>query len=117
MTIANGQTVTRRRTASERVFGSASLADQEKSRSVSVVCGDGGANMNMLGANETGSSNVRWLLIFWLFVLSSVAFLDRVNMSIAGSSIADSYQLANIQLGLARRFACGGGYLARLLWA
>jgi MFS transporter, ACS family, glucarate transporter len=55
--------------------------------------------MNMLGTNETGSSNVRWLLIFWLFVLSCVAFLDRVNMSISGSSIADSYQLTNIQLG------------------
>lgn len=73
--------------------------------------------MNMLGANETGSSKMRWLLIFWLFLLSGVAFLDRVNMSIAGRLIADSYQLANIQPGLAGRFACGEGYLARLLWA
>jgi len=45
------------------------------------------------------STRVRWLLIFWLFVLSCVAFLDRVNMSIAGSSVADSYHLTNVQLG------------------
>jgi ACS family glucarate transporter-like MFS transporter len=45
------------------------------------------------------STYVRWLLIFWLFLLSCVAFLDRVNMSIAGSSVADSYHLTNVQLG------------------
>jgi ACS family glucarate transporter-like MFS transporter len=42
---------------------------------------------------------VRWFLIFWLFVLSVVAFLDRVNISIAGSSIAAAYHLSNVQLG------------------
>src|SRR5438270_13353709 len=41
----------------------------------------------------------RWLLIFWLFILSAVAFLDRVNISIAGASIASAYHLTNIQLG------------------
>jgi ACS family glucarate transporter-like MFS transporter len=45
------------------------------------------------------TSHVRWLLIFWLFVLSAVAFLDRVNISIAGSSIAAAYHLSNVQLG------------------
>jgi ACS family glucarate transporter-like MFS transporter len=44
-------------------------------------------------------SNVRWLLIFWMFTLSAVAFLDRVNTSIAGSSIASAYHLSNVQLG------------------
>lgn len=46
-----------------------------------------------------GKSYVRWYLIGWLFVLSAVAFLDRVNISIAGSSLAASYGLSNIQLG------------------
>src|SRR5438874_4970885 len=41
----------------------------------------------------------RWFLIFWLFILSAVAFLDRVNISIAGASIASAYHLTNIQLG------------------
>ncbi len=45
------------------------------------------------------TSHVRWFLIFWLFVLSAVAFLDRVNISIAGSSIASDYHLTNVQLG------------------
>jgi ACS family glucarate transporter-like MFS transporter len=50
----------------------------------------------MAGPNK---SYVRWYLIGWLFVLSAVAFLDRVNISIAGSSLATAYGLNNIQLG------------------
>ena len=46
-----------------------------------------------------GRSHVRWNLIFLLFVLSGVAFLDRVNISIAGGSIAAAYHLSNVQLG------------------
>ena len=48
---------------------------------------------------SSSTSHVRWFLIFWLFVLSAVAFLDRVNISIAGSSIASEYHLTNVQLG------------------
>jgi ACS family glucarate transporter-like MFS transporter len=67
------------------------------------------------------TSNVRWLLIFWLFLLSAVAYLDRVNISVAGSSIASSYGLSNIQLGwIFSAFLIGyalfqtvGGYLAQ----
>jgi MFS transporter, ACS family, glucarate transporter len=44
-------------------------------------------------------SGIRWLLIFWIFVLSAVAFLDRVNISIAGSAIAADFHLSNVQLG------------------
>jgi MFS transporter, ACS family, glucarate transporter len=47
----------------------------------------------------SGRSHVRWFLIFWLFVVSGVAFLDRVNISIAGSSIASEYHLTNVELG------------------
>ena len=42
---------------------------------------------------------MRWLLVFWLFVLSAVAFLDRVNISIAGSAISSEYHLSKVQLG------------------
>jgi ACS family glucarate transporter-like MFS transporter len=45
------------------------------------------------------SSHVRWFLISWLFVLSAVAFLDRVNISIAGLFIAAEYHLTKVQLG------------------
>ena len=44
-------------------------------------------------------SRVRWFLVFGLFILSAVAYLDRVNISIAGSSIAAEYHLSNVQLG------------------
>jgi MFS transporter, ACS family, glucarate transporter len=48
---------------------------------------------------ERAESRVRWFLVFGLFILSAVAYLDRVNISIAGSSIAAEYHLSNTQLG------------------
>jgi ACS family glucarate transporter-like MFS transporter len=45
------------------------------------------------------TSRVRWFLVFWLFVLSAVSYLDRVNISIASVRIADDYQLTDVQLG------------------
>ncbi len=54
----------------------------------------------MNGARTSpGTSNVRWFLIFWLFILSAVSYLDRVNISIAGGSIAEAYHLTDVQLG------------------
>ncbi len=48
---------------------------------------------------EKSSSHIRWMLVFLLFLLSAVAFLDRVNISIAGGSIVETYGLSNVQLG------------------
>jgi len=45
------------------------------------------------------TSCLRWVLILWLFILSAVSYLDRVNISFAGGSIAEAYQLNNVQLG------------------
>jgi len=42
---------------------------------------------------------MRWFLISWVFILGAVAYLDRVNISVAGSSIAAEYGLSNIKLG------------------
>jgi ACS family glucarate transporter-like MFS transporter len=42
---------------------------------------------------------IRYILVFWLFLLSAVAFLDRTNLSIAGISLRDEYHLTNQQLG------------------
>jgi ACS family glucarate transporter-like MFS transporter len=52
-------------------------------------------------ASTTGThaGHVRWLLVFWLFILSAVSFLDRVNISVAGSAIAGDFHLSQIQLG------------------
>ena len=49
--------------------------------------------------NGARPSHVRWFLICWLFILSAVSYLDRVNISIAGRSIAEDYGLSNVQLG------------------
>jgi ACS family glucarate transporter-like MFS transporter len=48
---------------------------------------------------KAGTSYVRWFLVLWLFVLSAVSYLDRVNISIASGSIAEAYQLSDVQLG------------------
>ncbi len=45
------------------------------------------------------TSNVRWKLIAWLFAISAVAYLDRVNISIAGQFMAREFHLSNQQLG------------------
>jgi len=45
------------------------------------------------------TTRVRWFLVFWLFVLSAVSYLDRVNISIAAGSIASGYDLTDVQLG------------------
>jgi len=39
------------------------------------------------------------MLVFWLFVLSAVGFMDRTNVSIAGVAIGREYQLDQIRLG------------------
>ena len=42
---------------------------------------------------------IRWILIFWMFAISAIAFLDRVNISIAASFIQKDFHLDNVQLG------------------
>ncbi|HEY8715873.1 MAG TPA: MFS transporter, partial [Candidatus Acidoferrum sp.] len=69
---------------------------------------------------ERPVSRVRWLLVGWIFVLSAVSYLDRVNISIAGSSIAAEFGLSTVQLGTVfsaflfgyALFQTSGGWLA-----
>ncbi len=42
---------------------------------------------------------LRWLLIFWVFLMSAIAYLDRVNISIAAQAIQKEYGLSNVELG------------------
>jgi len=42
---------------------------------------------------------LRWVLIFWMFLMSAIAYLDRVNVSIAGQAIQKEYGMSNVQLG------------------
>lgn len=48
---------------------------------------------------ERAPGRVRWYLVFWIFILSAVSFLDRVNISVAGNSIAFDYRFSHVQLG------------------
>ena len=42
---------------------------------------------------------IRYLLVFWLFALSAVSFLDRTNISIAGVQIGHEFRIDNTHLG------------------
>src|SRR5580698_3108480 len=41
----------------------------------------------------------RWVLIFWIFLVSAISYLDRVNISIAGTAVQKDFALSNVQLG------------------
>lgn len=55
--------------------------------------------------NESGRQpgvpllGMRGVLVLWMFVLSAIAYVDRVNISIAGQAIAKEFHLSNLQLG------------------
>mgnify|MGYP001158012481 CR=1 FL=1 len=70
--------------------------------------------------NAARPSRIRWALVFWVALMGAISYLDRVNISIAGKSIAREFNLTNPQLGLVfSAFALGyalfqtvGGWLA-----
>lgn len=49
--------------------------------------------------DDSRAIHVRWFLVFWLFVLGAVSYLDRINISIAGTALAQEYHLSHVQLG------------------
>jgi MFS transporter, ACS family, glucarate transporter len=49
--------------------------------------------------STTKTGRVRWILIIWMFVISAVSYLDRVNISIAGQFIQSELHLTSVQLG------------------
>jgi ACS family glucarate transporter-like MFS transporter len=53
-----------------------------------------------MGHRTSGSSHFRWVLVVWIAVIGAISYLDRVNISIAGHSIAREFHLSDPQLGL-----------------
>jgi MFS transporter, ACS family, glucarate transporter len=49
--------------------------------------------------NSAEKSKVRLFLVFWLFVLSTVAYLDRTNISIASVELMKEFGIDKIHLG------------------
>jgi len=54
--------------------------------------------------SDQPASRIRWLLVTWLFVLSAVAFLDRVNLSVAATHLEADYHLSDVQFGALSTF-------------
>ena len=53
----------------------------------------------MRSMTNPARGRTRWVLIGWMFVLSAIAYLNRVGISIAGGSIEQDFHLNQIQLG------------------
>jgi ACS family glucarate transporter-like MFS transporter len=45
------------------------------------------------------TGRLRWVLIFWMFLMAAISYLDRVNISIAGSAVQQDFGLTKVQLG------------------
>jgi len=58
-------------------------------KAISVLC----------RAMTTPRGHIRWLLIFWMFVISAIAYLDRVNISIATTRMEEQFHLDDVQFG------------------
>ncbi|EQB34218.1 MFS transporter [Sphingobium ummariense] len=46
-----------------------------------------------------GRGRVRWLMIWLIFVVSAVSYLDRTNISIAAQHIREEFAITQVQLG------------------
>ena len=46
-----------------------------------------------------GGLPIRYLLVLWVLILSTIAFLDRTNISIAGVQIGKEFRIDNSHLG------------------
>lgn len=53
----------------------------------------------MVSGNTPARCRIRWVLVGWMFAISAISYLDRVNISIAGSYIQREFNLDNLQLG------------------
>ena len=50
-------------------------------------------------APQKASPMVRWLMVWMVFAVAAVSYLDRNNISIAASAIQKDFHLSNVQLG------------------
>lgn len=55
--------------------------------------------MNTPHPQRSAGLPMRYLLVFWLFALSAIAYLDRTNISIAGIQIRQEFAIDNTHLG------------------
>ena len=42
---------------------------------------------------------LRWVMIFWAFIVAAVSYLDRNNLSIAVSHVQDAYGISTVEMG------------------
>lgn len=55
--------------------------------------------MDLSASKTSGGGRVRWLIIWLIFLVSAVSYLDRTNISIAAQDIRTEFALSQVQLG------------------
>lgn len=44
--------------------------------------------------------NLRWHVIFWVFIIAAISYLDRINLSVAAPTITKEFGLSKSEMGL-----------------
>lgn len=55
--------------------------------------------MNENASKAFGGGRIRWLIIWLIFLVSAVSYLDRTNISIAAQDIRAEFDITQVQLG------------------
>ena len=74
----------------------------QKRATITRSRGDGENDKRMIeqtGGRRGHGLPMRYLLVLWVLVLSTIAFLDRTNISIAGVQISKEFGIDNSRLG------------------
>jgi ACS family glucarate transporter-like MFS transporter len=75
---------------------------RRKDRTIAAWSGGRGNEKGMIQDRKRktgGGLPIRYLLVLWVLVLSTIAFLDRTNISIAGVEIGREFRIDNTHLG------------------
>lgn len=48
---------------------------------------------------EEKRGNYRWLLVFWMFLITTIAYMDRVNLGVATKAIESQFHITDVQMG------------------
>src|ERR1051325_2371385 len=48
---------------------------------------------------KSSACHVRWSIILYVFLMSAMSYLDRVNLSIAGPTVQKEFGFTDVQLG------------------
>ena len=58
------------------------------------------ASQSPVSAIAAPRGNLRWHVIFWVFIIAAISYLDRINLSVAAPTITKEFGLSKSEMGL-----------------